>query len=64
MKEYDFIKDGKALEEYIQEKQSLNWCYFERGTLSRFAYNEFMQELNEQYRGIAGSLLPVALDKI
>jgi len=61
MAEFD-SKKKTLLEMYLEEKQELDWCYFERGTLTPLAYKECMQELNEKYPAVISKLLPVPLD--
>ena len=61
MQEFDFASQ-KPLEKYLEEKQELDWCYYERGTLTPVAYKECMQELNEKYTGVTTRLLPVPLN--
>jgi hypothetical protein len=52
MYEFNFSAKKTPLEMYLEEKQALDWCHFERGTLTPFAYKECMQELNEKYPGM------------
>jgi len=63
MPEFNFTAEKTDLEMYLEEKQALDWCYFERRTLTPFAYKECIQELNEKYPGVISKLLPVPLNR-
>ncbi len=62
MQEFNFTEEKTALDKYLEEKQALDWCYFERGTLTPLVYKECMQELNEEYPSVISRLLPVPLN--